>query len=51
MRFDTCALQSSANTSEDEALRSEWGWRDPIVGVAPNSSTQISREGWLHLSV
>jgi hypothetical protein len=47
--FDQCALKFSANTSEGESLRKNWGWRGDIVGIARNTSTQISREGCLHL--
>ena len=47
--FEKCALRFSANTTEGEALRLEWGWRGPIVGIAQNNLTQISREGCLHL--
>jgi len=43
--FDKCGVRFAAN----ETLRSEWGWRGPIIGIAPNSSTQISREGCLHI--
>jgi hypothetical protein len=43
--FEQCARRFSANTSAGAALRQQWGWRGPIVGIAPNPATQISREG------
>lgn len=47
--FTACAQRFSANTTEGDKLRQKWGWTGPIVGIAPNPVTQISREGCLHL--
>ena len=43
--FTECAIRYSANTSEGEALRSQWGWHGPLLGLDPNNLTQISLEG------
>ncbi|KAF1841258.1 uncharacterized protein K460DRAFT_322312 [Cucurbitaria berberidis CBS 394.84] len=42
-----CGQRFSANTTEGEALRLRYGWHGPLVGIAYNSSSQISREGCL----
>ena len=47
--FTECARQFSANTTEGEALRAQWGWHGPIVGIKYNATTQISREGCMRL--
>jgi hypothetical protein len=43
--FTECAIRYSANTSEGQSLRSQWGWHGPLLGLERNESTQISREG------
>lgn len=47
--FTACKLRFAANTSDGEALRAEWGWHGPIVGIKHNPQTQISRDGCLNL--
>lgn len=47
--FEACALKFQANTTEGEGYRFRWGWNGTIVGIAPNRTTQISRQGCLEL--
>ncbi|OAL45334.1 hypothetical protein IQ07DRAFT_684268 [Pyrenochaeta sp. DS3sAY3a] len=47
--FTACKLRFAANTPDGEALRAQWGWRGPVVGIEHNPLTQISRDGCLHL--
>ncbi|KAF2634402.1 hypothetical protein P280DRAFT_413855 [Massarina eburnea CBS 473.64] len=43
--FTECAALFSANTTQGAALRDQWGWQGPIVGILRNNYTQISRAG------
>lgn len=43
--FDQCAVVYRNNVT----LQSLWGWNGPIVGIARNHTTQISREGCYHV--
>ncbi|KAF9698017.1 hypothetical protein EKO04_004312 [Ascochyta lentis] len=43
--FDECATQFRNNAT----LQSLWGWNGTIVGIDRNYTTQISREGCLHV--
>lgn len=47
--FDQCARVFGSDTAEGAALRSQWGWHGPIVGITYNETTQISREGCMHV--
>lgn len=49
MDFDKCAAKFTANTTEGEWLRGNWSWTGKIVGIQRNSTSQISREGCLHV--
>ncbi|KAJ4321392.1 hypothetical protein N0V94_002929 [Neodidymelliopsis sp. IMI 364377] len=45
IRFDKCAAIFRNNAT----LQTQWGWNGTLVGLPPNRTTQISREGCIHL--
>ncbi|KAF1919512.1 hypothetical protein BDU57DRAFT_469628 [Ampelomyces quisqualis] len=45
INFTECA----AIFRNDTALQEQWGWRGPLVGIAQNYETQITREGCLEV--
>ena len=47
INFDQCGRRFLASTPEGAALRMQWGWNGTVIGIEPNSTTQISREGCL----
>lgn len=49
LNFTECRLRFSANTTEGEQYRAQYGWHGPVLGIDKNNYTQITREGCLHL--
>lgn len=47
VNFGECHARYAANTTEGEALRAQWGWHGPLLGIKYNATTQISRAGCL----
>ena len=47
--FTECEARFTANTSDAESLRRQWGWNGTIIGIKYNYTSQISREGCNHV--
>jgi hypothetical protein len=45
INFTDCAIKFK----NDKTLQERWGWTGPLIGLHRNNSTQISREGCLHV--